>query len=96
MNTDAFRVYSLYQYEWLIVWEVIMGGGMMKDLQNREDGVWRITKCTSPNKQQISVLATEKGPTCFRRSPDSPWEPIGEENVAIAIAINRFAMPKAS
>lgn len=62
----------------------------MKESPNQRDRVLRLIKYTLPNNQQISLLATDKEPVCFQNSPNSLWEPIGQENVGVATAINRF------
>ena len=55
------------------------------------DSTIQIETFTLSNGQQISFLITAKGPSCFRRGPDSHWEPMGSENTALAIAVNGFS-----
>ena len=64
----------------------------MEELHNKREGVLTITNCTRPNGQRLSFVATDRGPICFRRSPSSIWEPLGQENMGIAMAINHFGL----
>jgi len=57
---------------------------------DRTDGVIQVETFTLSNGQRISFLITAKGPSCCRTRPDSYWEPIGDENTNLAIALNRF------
>ena len=54
------------------------------------DGMVQVEPFTLRNGQQISFLITAKGPSCFKQRPDSHWEPIGDDNMTVAIAMNRF------
>jgi hypothetical protein len=62
----------------------------MQQPLKQKDSMVQVETSTLPNGKQISFLMTAKGPSCFRRQPDSLWEPIGDDNMALTIAVNRF------
>jgi len=61
----------------------------MQQPWEKMDGMVQVKTFTLPNGQQISFFITAKGPSCFKQSPDSHWEPIGDDNINVAIAMNR-------
>lgn len=62
----------------------------MKKSRQKRDEVLQVLKCTKPNGEEISLLATDKRILCYQPKANRPWEPTESEYLGLVSAIRRL------